>query len=217
MTKAASADAMADRETSRDARDEERSLLAACVAGDRQAGDAFVRRYSSLVYHAARRVLYHHGIPHTTEDLADLHHTVFLHLFEDDRRKLRQFRGDNGCGVATWLRTVATRVVLNQLRRRGPDSLVGGHFTLDVTELAGLGDDAANPLERLADSERQELYRRAIDALSESEKLLFRLHIERELSLPEVARLMDITPQNAYTRKHRLIQKLRDQLASSAG
>ncbi len=76
---------------------EDKELLSLCLAGDREASEIFVQRFSSLVYWAVQNILVIKHIRFTEDDLHDLHNNVFLQLFEKQYKKLRQYRGDKGC------------------------------------------------------------------------------------------------------------------------
>ena len=93
---------------------EDRALLSRCFSGDREAEETLVRQYSNLVYSAVQRTLMMRHVPYNSQDLEDLHNTIFLRLFEAQGKKLRQYQGKNGCSLATWIRTVAVRTVLEE-------------------------------------------------------------------------------------------------------
>jgi len=97
---------------------EDRRLLSKCLAGDRGAWEKFVTRFSGLVYISVRDTLSSRGTFFSREDFEDLHNTVFLHLFENNCRKLSQYQGRNGCSPASWLRVVTVRMALNYVRDR---------------------------------------------------------------------------------------------------
>ena len=95
---------------------EDRELLSKCVSGDRTASEMLVRRFSDLVYRAVQYTLMAKHVSFNRHDLEDLHNTVFLRLFEQGCKKLRQYQGKNGCSLASWIRMIAVRTVLDHLR-----------------------------------------------------------------------------------------------------
>ncbi len=110
----------------------EKTLLTGCLKGEKAPWDAFVLQYSSLVYHTIKKTFsLYHKEPHSNL-VDDLYQEFFLSLLCDDFRKLRQFRGDRGCSLASWLRIVAARLTVDFLRKQesptteGIDSIPNG-------------------------------------------------------------------------------------------
>jgi DNA-directed RNA polymerase specialized sigma24 family protein len=103
--------------------DQEKTLLAGCLRREKPAWDAFILQYSSLVYHAIRKTfaLYHAEAEAETVD--DLFQEFFLSLLRDDSKKLRQFRGDRGCSLASWQRIIAVRLTIDCLIKHKPSEL----------------------------------------------------------------------------------------------
>ncbi len=134
---------------------------------------------------------------------------MFLALLEDDGRRLRQFEGRNGCSFVGWLRVVAVRLTIDVLRREQRLSSLdddGAAMTELRRTLRAEGGDPALAVEgsetgvRLAD---------AIAALGAKDRLLVELHLVRGASLPAVATALGVTPNAAYVRKSRILDRLR--------
>ena len=189
-------------------------LLSQCLAGDRQAAGEFVQRFSNLVYGTIRRTLIVRHIKFCTDDIADLHNTVFLLLFENKCKKLRQFKGKNKCSIATWVRTITVRIILNHIRKKGINGMAERDRLAPIDQMPELWDNRKSPLEMLEDSQREEMFRNGIESLPPRDRIFLKLHFYKWLSLPEVAETMGITVQNAYTVKHRIIHKLKSFIAS---
>ena len=66
--------------------------------------DSFVLQYSGLIYHTINRTLALHHTEPKSELVEDLYQEFFLAILRDDCKKLRQFKGDRGCSLATWLK-----------------------------------------------------------------------------------------------------------------
>jgi RNA polymerase sigma factor (sigma-70 family) len=187
----------------------DRRLLEQCISGDRGAGEAFVRKFSDLVYRSIQYTLTVKHIRFSHNDLEDLHNTVFLKLFEDNCKKLRQYRGKNGCSLANWIRIVTTRIVLNHIRKKGVDSIAWQtkRFSLDeLPELKGADD---GPWAQMEKTERERLIKTGIKELPPRDRLFLVLHFEKGLTIKEVAKTMQLSIDNAHTIKHRAIQKLK--------
>lgn len=186
----------------------DRRLLDACFSGDRAATETLVRRFSGVVYHAVRAVLAMKDIWFADENIRELHNSVFLHLFDRNCKKLKQYTGKNGCSLATWIRVVTVRVVLNETRKKGFDSIKSRWMRLssdELPELCGKGDDA---LSRMHLADRVGLLRKGLETLPETDRHLLTLLYLEEKDVPEVAGELSISIQAVYTRKHRAMQRL---------
>ena len=188
---------------------EERRLLSKCLDGDREASELFVRRFSGLIYHSVRHILLAKGIPFSSEDIEDLHNTIFLNLFENKGRKLGQFKGENGCSLASWLRVVAVRTVLNHLRRKGFDAPAWVRQKVTLEQLTHKEREDLSPLALMEQKERKRVISEAMGHLAPRDHLCVRLLFEQGLPIDEVAEALGISVQNAYTVKHRALQRLR--------
>jgi len=189
--------------------EEDQRLVSRCGSGDRKAAERFVRQFSDLVYKSVQYTLITRQVHFNREDLEDLHNTVFLQLFEKKCRKLKQYEGRNGCRLASWIRIVTVRIVLNHLRKKGLDALVSQKRRIslgDLPELKGEGIEPGTVIER---KEKEELLQNGIRHLSPRDRLFMRLHLEMGLSLEEVSEAMEITIENAYSVKHRAVQRLK--------
>ncbi len=189
--------------------EEDRELLAGCVSGEAGRTEAFVRRFSSLVHRTTRSLLLRKNVPHTTRDIEDLHNDVFLLLFENDRKKLRQYRGENGCAPATWVRLVAVRAVLNHLRKKGMDAMTWRSRRVPMENVFPPRADREDARAALEKAERERLVREGVRKLPSRERLFMQLYFDKGLSLKEVAEALGASIKNTYTIKHRTIQRLK--------
>jgi RNA polymerase sigma-70 factor (ECF subfamily) len=196
-----------------DSLQEDLRLLSACLAGDRGAWERFVRRFSGLIYYSVRYALTSKGISFSPEDLEDLHNAVFLHLFENRCRKLSQYQGKNGCSLASWLRVVAVRRVLNHIRDGNIQVALPQGKQVPFENLSDQDREELGPLALMEQAEHGRLIQDAIQLLSPRDRLFIRLYFEDGLGLEEVAAALRISIQNAYTVKHRAVQRLRSHLS----
>ena len=191
---------------------EDRRLLSKCLAGDRGAWEKFVTRFSGLVYISVRDTLSSRGTFFSREDFEDLHNTVFLHLFENNCRKLSQYQGRNGCSPASWLRVVTVRMALNYVRDRGVHKALREDSQESFENLSDQDREVLGPLALMEKAERQQALQDAMEFLSPRDRLFMKLHFEDGLVIEEVAEALSISIQNAYTVKHRAVQRLRSYL-----
>ena len=60
----------------------DKELINGCLSRDAVASEAFVRRFSRLVYSSIQGVIKSKGTFISRQDIEDLHNTVFVSLFE---------------------------------------------------------------------------------------------------------------------------------------
>jgi len=197
----------------------DQELILGCVAGQRRAWNTLVERFTRYVYYLIRLTARKHAAEMSPEEIADLHNDLFVALFEDDCRRLRAYRGDNGCSVRSWIRVITIRRTLDALRKRRP------HVSLDASaddpgpSAPVLVDDGLDPLDALlardAAERRAQLEENAAP-LSERDRKLLEMIYVRKMSADAIAVTLRIKKGALYTRKTRLIKRLRT-LADRAG
>ena len=191
-------------------------LLNQCVEGDRRAWSLFVQRFSRYVYYLIQVTGRRHGAHFTQTEVNDLHNDLFVALMEDDRRRLRHFRGANGCSVRSWIRIITIRLAIDSLRKRRK------HVSLDATrddgsqimELVDPKDDALASLVEKQKLEKRKHLASLTDTLSATDKLLLEMIYVRKMGADAIASALNLKKGALYTRKTRLIQRLRAQAMS---
>jgi RNA polymerase sigma-70 factor (ECF subfamily) len=166
-------------------RAEEASLIAACIAGDRQAQETFYRKYRRLVAGNLYRVLGERG------DLEDLIQEVFVIAF----RGLSKFRGE--ARLSTWLYRICVNVALGRIRtrkRRPPPVLKADPVAEDTSRT---GEDPESLL--LREEKRAQVYR-LLEKLPPKKRLVLYLHEIEGRELKEIAYLVDANPVTVRTR-----------------
>jgi RNA polymerase sigma-70 factor (ECF subfamily) len=196
---------------------EDRDLLSRCFSGDGEAAENLVRRFSNLVYQAVQHTLIVKHVRFNKQDLEDFHNTVFLRLFENGCKKLKQYQGKNGCSLATWIRLITVRTVLDHLRKKGVDSIARRDTQITLDEVYGLKGDECDGLTLLERAEKEQLLREGMQNLPPRDRLFMKLHFDQGLSVAEVAAAMQVSVDNVYTIKHRAIQRLKTQVALAVG
>jgi len=194
---------------------EEKQLIAACIAGNRDAAEALVRKFSDHVYAAVQQTLRNRNVSFVREDCEDFHNIVFLKLFENRFKKLKQFKGKNGCSLKTWLRVVVVRLILNHLREKKIGSLGYQRKVMAYHHLPEFFDERPSALHQIEQTDRIKQLQQALQEISTRDRLFFKLHMEKALSIQEVAKIMKISVPNSYTIKHRVIQRLRSFMSTN--
>lgn len=192
---------MSERPPSR--ADEERALVAACVAGDPRAWDDFVRTYRPLVLRVSRDALVKAGAddPDTLAD--DVCGEVFAELLAQERKALSRFQAP--FSLPGWLAVVARRRAIKVLRRARSAE------TLEEPERLGAGNRTV--ASDVASVEQHDLVRQHIDQLAPRDKLALQLFYEGGRSYKEVAQILQVPAERVGT----LLARARARLAKSLG
>jgi RNA polymerase sigma-70 factor, ECF subfamily len=129
-----------------------------------------------------------------TADVEDITQEVFLVV---DRR-LSEFRGDSQ--LPTWLFGITAKVAANERRRR---KLRAWWFRLVPNAAEQTPSAAEGALAQLETRERRVLFHRALERLAERQRRALVLFELEELSIDEVATLMELRPGNVRVLLHR--------------
>jgi RNA polymerase sigma factor (sigma-70 family) len=179
----------------------EAKLLQGCIAGDKQSWDVFVKHFSRLIYHSIYKTLRVHDKQTPPDDINDLFQDIFTAFCTDRCKKLRVFDPEKGLTLSSWIRMIAVRMTIDHIRKRRDTA------SLDDIPIAPsqVGDQ-----ESLIDRESQENLQALLEELPAKDKLLIELAIMRELPPEEVARMLHISVGAFYTRKNRIIERLKN-------
>ncbi len=165
---------------------EDRTLLAAHVAGDAEAFGVLFRRHRDRLWAVALRTL---GDP---EEAADALQDAMVSAF----RRAESYRGD--AAVTTWLHRVVVNACLDRLRRRKvraadalPDDLEGyaGRGAL-ATSTAG-GSDQADPADLVVGEERRSAVLAALATLSPDHRAALVLVDMQGYSVEQAAAILE--------------------------
>jgi RNA polymerase sigma factor (sigma-70 family) len=154
------------------------------------------------------------NIPYDEDDLKDYHNAVFIIILERKCYKLKQFKGLNGCSLASWIRLITCRSVLNQMRENSGDA-TWHHNRAPLEDALDVLSDELDAMETIEAEEKKELIKECIQNLSARDRLFIKLHIEQDLPVPKVALVMQISIANAHTLKHRSIERLKKHIENA--
>ena len=155
---------------------DDRALIAAFLAGRREAFDVIVERHRRAVYQLCYRFVGNH------EDASDLAQDVFVRAF----RSLHTFKGQASLG--TWLYRIAVNVSLNKVSARSPrlvplDWLVVGDDRRTVST-------EESPSEAVLRGERAGQVRAAIAKLPKKQRATLILRVYHDLPHDDIARIL---------------------------
>ena len=188
------------------------ALVADCLSGKREAWDAFVERFSKLVYYSINKTLRSHNCYLQEEDVADVYNSLFLAFLENDCKKLRQFEGKHGCSLSSWIRLITVRHTIDFLRGQKTLLSVDDEQGEAGALLDRYADEQASAQEQLEEAEAHRDLRQAIAALPETDQLFVKLYYEQELPPEEIAVILNVSVNTIYSKKNRLQEKLKKML-----
>ena len=190
--------------------DPTQQLLHGCIRGEAAARQRLVEEYSGIVSYGVSVIFQQFGRPSRKEEIEDMSQEVFLALFDQDARKLRQYQGRNGCSLASWIRLVANRLTIDRLRREGRTVSLDDPGNAETSMVRETHPDARTGPEPLVEEAmRAARVRAMIEDLPPKDQLFVRLFYFKGLPIEEVAQTLGITTNAAYVRKMRLHDKLR--------
>jgi len=191
--------------------EEDRRIIKGCLAGDATMLEKFICIYSPLIYRYVQQTFTSSNIPFEEEDLKEHHNSVFVLLLEDKCRKLKQFKGQNGCSLASWVRLITCRTVLNKMREDSGDAN-WIEYRLPIEEAADVIYEELSAIEYMELEEKKIIIRECIQELNPRDRLFLKLHVEQDLPVPKVARIMHMSTDNAHTLRHRSFDRLKKQV-----
>ncbi|HEV3214205.1 MAG TPA: sigma-70 family RNA polymerase sigma factor [Vicinamibacterales bacterium] len=150
---------------------DEEQLVAACLAGEREAFDIIVERHRRTVYHLCYRFVGNH------EDASDLSQDVFVRAFKG----LGRFRGHSSLG--TWLYRIGVNVCLNRVSVKRP-------ATEPIDARPHVDERAPDAAVELMRGERAAEVRAAIAQLPKKQRATVILRVYHELSHEEIAGIL---------------------------
>lgn len=172
------------------------------LAGKQEAFEEIVMLYQNRVYYVCYRML---GSREESEDIAQeafVRAYMNLHKFDQKRK------------FSTWIFRIATNLCIDRLRKKKPDysldAEVPGTEGLDMYSQLESAEDL--PEEELEKMETQERVQYEISRLSETYRPVIVLRYMEELSLKDIAEILDLPLGTVKTRLHRGREALRQQM-----
>ena len=169
---------------------DDRALLAAFLAGQREAFDEIVRRHRRQVYVLCFRFASNH------EDAADLAQDVFVRAFKG----LGRFKNESS--LSTWLYRIAVNTCLNKVAVRRLE-------TEPVEAAERVDTRAVSPVDAVVRKEDRAAVRRAIRQLPPRQRATLILRIYQDLPHEEIARILGGTVGAAKTNFFHALGNLR--------
>ena len=185
----------------------DKTLVCAYFAGDATAFDRIIRRYgSSLLGYLTKMT----GSQDKAEDL-------FQETFKRACEKMHTFSGDS---LRPWLFTIATRLAIDDFKKRKNRAMVSLNKKNDCTTeslTAVAVDDSPGPLAEAIRTEQARHVRQAIQLLPARQKATLVLAYYQQLSYSEVAKVLNCSLGTVKTQMFRALKTLAKKLPDISG
>ncbi len=196
-------------------------------SNDQKAWKEFVHRFHRYILLCITRHRRAYGFTSDEpEVISDLSQEIYLYLLANDRRALKEFRGDSEAALLTYLSRVVRSIVTDHVRRKGSKKRTANEVSLDekvahnqssisLSDLIPAGEEFSPERmmdERLAPQQLRNLLMSVLSGNNAArDAIIFQLHILRGLSINEIAQLptFAITAANVEIVIRRTREKLR--------
>lgn len=178
-------------------------ILQGCLRGDKKAWDAFVDRYSRLVYWSIWKALGSSAAP----DKEDVCREVFQEFFRRILEPSRLEKLSRAQSLRKYLQVTAGHLVLERFRRAG---------ALGRVEVSGLSDEAdaltGNPGGEASLAERRRILESVLAALKPNERTCLEMHYLDGHTHREIAGLLGLPQDTVSSLLRRTKDKVRERL-----
>lgn len=187
--------------------DEERRLIAALVARNRNAWSEFVERFQGLVYaRVARTALeFNHHLDRSA--IEDIRAEIFAALIENDFASLRRFEGRSS--LATWLAIIARRSCLRWMQKRSQRQEQVNQRIDDLQQEDIAGGTSEDILAALIQTEDGLRLRTMLGRLNEGDRSVLRMFFMDGLSYAQISRDLGISINSVGPKLQRAQKRLR--------
>ncbi|MEO0079269.1 MAG: sigma-70 family RNA polymerase sigma factor [candidate division WOR-3 bacterium] len=172
-------------------------LVRQARAGDTQAFDELMKRYSESIY------LLTYSIVRSQADASDLSQETFIRAY----RSLARY--DERFAFYTWLRKIAVNLCFNLLKRRRRFRFLPLPMSDDERERPDIPDPRPGPPEE--SGLRLDL-ERALNKLPPEQRAVFVLRVNEDMSYNEISKTLGIPIGTVMSRLNRARQRLRELL-----
>jgi RNA polymerase sigma-70 factor (ECF subfamily) len=190
----------------------QREKIARALASDREAVQSLVAELTPVIQARAARCLLRRrqgaGGRDVREELRDLTQHVFLALFADDGRFLRDWSPDGGASLENFVGLIAERQILSLLRSRRRNPWTDVPTEAEEIEVRSPADPGPEIPTLSRDLLRRVIERAEVELSERGVEMLHWLVLE-ERAVEEVCALTGMKPEAVYAWRSRLGQRLR--------
>jgi RNA polymerase sigma factor (sigma-70 family) len=179
-------------------------MLQQVLQGDQQEWKRFFFAFQPHIARCVSKVLRRNNVPFGKDDVEDFVSEVWANLVRDDLCSLRRFDEGRGHTLASWIKLIATRATIDQLRSRANMQRSRELSTdFDISS-----DEDDSPDVQMERTERAILARRAISQLRSCDRQFLDLDL-REAEPADLAHRLGISVKSVHSRQSKIREKLR--------
>ncbi len=164
------------------------------INGDDREWQVFTHRVRPVIAAAARGILTNRIGRAQPLDIEEIVQEVFMILVKNDFRTLKSYRPDLA-SITTWLTVIAMRSAIKYANRLMK--------TPHTVELSKINEFAPKPVTPSHDTDIPE------KLLSPRQRLVMKMYFDRDMSVEEISKVLNIKPQSVRSTRHKAIKKLR--------
>jgi RNA polymerase sigma-70 factor, ECF subfamily len=170
--------------------------------GEPAAFRALVELHTRAIWELGVRMLFGTGLEHRAED-------VVQETFVRIHRALGRFDPSGPARLSTWIRTIATNVLFDELR-----AAPRVERTVDLDHASRVADGAEGAVDTISSRRRSTQVARAVAALPEHHRVVLVLREYQDLDYGEIAAVLGIDIGTVKSRISRARAQLRGRLSS---
>ena len=190
-------------------REQEAYILNQCLVMDNM--DGIVREYDQLIRAVVRKTFLLSGVRVGHEDIEDGTMEVYIRIFSDNYKKLRQYDSTK-LTLAGWIKLIANQTTIDEIRKKDPHSVSRNNERIminDVYQTLKLHPD------RMYDAkEKLSIVIDAIEEMPPKDKMVLKMFYCDHLTLEEVAEKIGQSRKTTQTVKDRARRRLREKVES---
>ena len=164
--------------------------------GDKSSYALLVERHKNMVFTIANRML------RNREEAEEVAQDAFLKAY----KSLKKFKKESK--FSTWLYKIVYNQCISELRKKKRPV-----HSIDDEENHNTDiEDTYNKVDKLEDKDRKYYLEKAINLLSEDDRMIVTLYYHNELSTEEIAEILNMSVSNVKVKLYRSRKKLYDSL-----
>ena len=175
-------------------------LINRCLRKNKKAWQAFLCKYSRVVYWAIRTQFAKSNFPYSENDTQDIFQTIFLNILENDKlAQLKDVRSISG-----WLAMVASNKTIDYIRKK---ISLKEDLVIDFPKIGSFQQD-----EQMFNRDYLSLISEIIEKLPDKEKIVISLNLLEGKSYKKIAQIMSLPINTISTVIFRTKEKIRNKL-----
>jgi RNA polymerase sigma-70 factor (ECF subfamily) len=185
-------------------------LVTSVLSGDSTAAEAFVERYGGFVYAVLRAASL------SPDEIEDLFQQVFVHLWEQDHRRLRQWQARGAGRFSSYLAVLTARLACDYRRARAVHTRTNRPDNEEGKEIwRGTPSHTPDLAEGMHRRQQMEAVRRALKRLNDRDALLITLRLVEGNSYRQISSALGMTVNHVGVALTRAEGRLRRELLSA--